>query len=413
MHLNKTCFVVMGYGEKKIQGTNIKLDLDEIYFKFIKPVLINNNLKSIYFSDTYRGDEVPTSEAINKNFLRSIFLADIVIADISTLNQNAIYELGLRHAMKPKSTIILCDTKTADIFNFFDISMQPQLRYDSNKLCNDEKYMYEKQEKLEKIIQNCINSSDTYIDSPIFDLNLYNITPNITLQDINGKYVSKSLRELLDDGNNFLNDNKFKEAEECFKNILKISFDLNIFSNYVLSMYKKEISIGNLTKTLHYINSKVDLDTITHEDLLGISGAIHKRLFELTKDHKHFDFSIAYYKRGSDYEAGNLYCARNYCAMLLKKYLLTKDKDQNREYFYTAVHNAKLFITKSRIIKKEYTNLDDNWYNSNMNDLLFIASGKYSSITTLENSNKRQKSTIEDGIIELMRDYNGIKECIV
>ena len=33
--------------------------------------------------------------------------ADLVIADITTMNENAIYELGIRHALKPFSTIIM------------------------------------------------------------------------------------------------------------------------------------------------------------------------------------------------------------------------------------------------------------------------------------------------------------------
>jgi hypothetical protein len=33
--------------------------------------------------------------------------ADLVIADITTFNPNAIYELGIRHAAKPFSTIVM------------------------------------------------------------------------------------------------------------------------------------------------------------------------------------------------------------------------------------------------------------------------------------------------------------------
>ena len=43
----QTCFVVMGYGVKKLPGTFIKLNLDDIYFKFIKPVIEECGLESL------------------------------------------------------------------------------------------------------------------------------------------------------------------------------------------------------------------------------------------------------------------------------------------------------------------------------------------------------------------------------
>ena len=151
----QTCFVVMGYGIKKLPGTFIKLNLDDIYFNFIKPVIEACGLESLYAEQAYRGDEIPTTISINKNFIESLFLADIVIADISTLNQNAIYELGLRHAMKPKSTIIMCEEETISKYPFFDISMLPQIRYQRKKILSDTEYKADMYSKVKLIIQSC------------------------------------------------------------------------------------------------------------------------------------------------------------------------------------------------------------------------------------------------------------------
>ena len=41
--------------------------------------------------------------------------ADLVIADITTFNPNAIYELGVRHAVRPYSTIILKEKMTLSL----------------------------------------------------------------------------------------------------------------------------------------------------------------------------------------------------------------------------------------------------------------------------------------------------------
>lgn len=43
--------------------------------------------------------------------------SELVIADISTYNPNAFYELGVRHAVKPFSTIIIKEEKGAIPFD--------------------------------------------------------------------------------------------------------------------------------------------------------------------------------------------------------------------------------------------------------------------------------------------------------
>ena len=405
MEKEVSCFVAMGYGRKKILGTNVDIDLDYIYFELIKHVLVKKKLKSIYLDENFRGDEVPTTESINKIFLRSLYLADFVVADISTLNQNAIYELGLRHAMKPKSTLILCDTKTFSNYSFFDISMQPQFKYDYEKILINPHYLYDLQCELLKIIDTCILSDSSYIDSPVFDLGLYEIIPKKTIQVQENKVVEKSLRVLIDEGTRYYENKNFVNAEECFESVLKISNDINIFSKYIVSKYKKDISIPNLLKTINYLECKIDLNIITNEDILGNAAAINKYLFMLTNEPIYYEKSLYYYRAGSNYESGNLYCARNYCAMLLKKYLVSTSVEEIKEYFYTAKHNAKIFITRSRISNKEYTDLDDNWYTANLEDLYFITSGDDKSFVDIKCVSKRQSDTINEGRSELQKDY--------
>lgn len=400
----KTCFVVMGYGVKKLPGTFVKLNLDNIYFDFIKPVITCSGLKSLYTEEAYRGDEVPTTLSINKNFIQSIFFADIVIADISTLNQNAIYELGLRHAMKPKSTIILCEETTFNKYPFFDISMVPQFRYDRKKILSDTSYKKTKQKSLRYIIDNCIKSDDNYIDSPVFDLNLYNVNCNLR-KSKNLNLSGESLRELILKARKYQENEEYIRAEKYYKNILDVSFDLDIFSQYVFCRYKKEISFSNLSSTLEYVNNQIDLSTTTNENLLGIVAAIYKNIFILNSEISYLEKARRFYKNGSNFEGGNLYCVRNYCALLLKQYIVTSDQDSIIEYYYAAVHFAKVCLTESANIKRNETNFDDTWYNENIKDLTFIAFGIKNGFTNFTPVTKRQDSTISKGRRELIHDY--------
>lgn len=401
----KTCFVIMGYGIKKVYGLNIDIDLNKVYFDFIKPVLIKNNLISLDNAENYRGDEVPTTESISKNFLKSLYLSDFVIADISTLNENAIYELGLRHAMKPKSTIILCDSFTFNSCTFFDISMQPQLIYNYEKFILNNLYLKEIQDKLSNLIQTCYCSDEMYIDSPVFDLNLYEIIPEPKFLVYKNSF-DKSLREIISEGTIYLDNKDFINAEICFKKALEFTKDLNVLSKYILSKYKKSITVPNLISTLKELECKIDLNLTTHEDCLGIAGAINKQLFLLTKEIKYYDRSVAYYRNGSNYESGNLYCARNYCAMLLKKYLTNSSIEEIKEFFYVAKHNARIFINRSKICGKNYTDVDDMWYNSNITDLYYIIYGKYDEFLDINPINLRQTDTINYGREEIIKDYS-------
>src|SRR5258705_7019155 len=38
-----------------------------------------------------------------------LFKADVVVADLSTSNKNAFYELGVRHALRPFTTVIVAE----------------------------------------------------------------------------------------------------------------------------------------------------------------------------------------------------------------------------------------------------------------------------------------------------------------
>lgn len=402
---NKTCFVVMGYGVKKIPGTLVKLNLDDVYFKFIKPVLSRNHLKSVYSTQAYRGDEVPTSLAINKNFITSIFLADIVIADISTLNQNAIYELGLRHAMKPKSTIILCEELTIIKYPCFDISMNPQLRYHRKKIVSDENYRKSLQNKLEDILISCLESNPDYIDSPVFDFNLYKIKPLVQL-DKTIHVAGSSIRTMIEKAENLKESMLFKEAENQYLQILNLSFDEDILSQYLLCRYKKDLSLKNLLLTLSYVKEKIDLDTSTNENLLGIVAAINKQIFGITKECNYLEQARRYYKNGSNFESGNLYCARNYCALLLKQYCISKDIESIKEYYYSAVHCAKTYLTELQFLRQEETDFDDTWYNENIKDLTLIAFGTDESIIEFTPVTKRQEETVTSGRKELKHDYH-------
>ena len=94
---DKSCFVVMGFGIKTDLATGRKLDLDKSYEALIKPVVEGRKITCL------RADEIRHSGSINLQMFQQLLSADIVIADISTANVNAFYELGLKACIKTKN----------------------------------------------------------------------------------------------------------------------------------------------------------------------------------------------------------------------------------------------------------------------------------------------------------------------
>lgn len=98
-----TCFVVTGFGEKTDYSTGRVLNLDKTYEQLIHPACDKVNV------NCFRAIDANVTGSIDSIMYRWIYEADIVIADLSTLNANVFYELGVRHAQRPNTTIIIAE----------------------------------------------------------------------------------------------------------------------------------------------------------------------------------------------------------------------------------------------------------------------------------------------------------------
>ena len=108
----KTCFVIQGFGEKTDLTSGRKLNLDASY-QVIKEAVEDAGLRCL------RADEIVHSGTIDEPMYQWIYRADLVIADLSTYNVNAAYELGVRYGVRPHATIIVAEDQFK---NPFDVS---------------------------------------------------------------------------------------------------------------------------------------------------------------------------------------------------------------------------------------------------------------------------------------------------
>jgi hypothetical protein len=100
---SKTCFVVMGFVTKTDYTKPKTFNLDKTYRNIIKPAALAAGLECV------RADEIVHSGNINVPMYEQLLKADVVVADVSTYNCNAFYELGERHALRPYTTIIMSE----------------------------------------------------------------------------------------------------------------------------------------------------------------------------------------------------------------------------------------------------------------------------------------------------------------
>ena len=98
-----SCFVIMGYGKKTDFKQNKSFDLDKTYRNIIKPAA-----QAAGFT-CERADEVQHAGVIDVPMYERLLMADLVIADVSTANINAFFELGVRYALRPKTTIVIAE----------------------------------------------------------------------------------------------------------------------------------------------------------------------------------------------------------------------------------------------------------------------------------------------------------------
>jgi hypothetical protein len=94
------CFVLMPFGSKKDEGGRV-IDFDRIYLEIIKPAVEDAGLEPI------RADEETVGGIIHKPMFERLMLCDYAVADLTTANANVFYELGIRHGIRPHSTVLI------------------------------------------------------------------------------------------------------------------------------------------------------------------------------------------------------------------------------------------------------------------------------------------------------------------
>ena len=113
------CFVVMPFGVKP-DGEGGSVNFDAVYERLLVPAICAAELEPL------RADQDVVGGMIHKPMFERLILADYAVVDLTTANANVFYELGVRHAARPFSTVLVsADVKRAP----FDLAPDRVLPY--------------------------------------------------------------------------------------------------------------------------------------------------------------------------------------------------------------------------------------------------------------------------------------------
>jgi tetratricopeptide (TPR) repeat protein len=145
------CFVLMPFGQKPDEHGRT-IDFDAVYENQIAPAIREAQLEPV------RADEERVGGIIHKPMFERLILCEYAVADLTLANANVFYELGVRHAVRPHTTVLVF---AADTHLPFDVALARGLSYRS--VDQDDGFRNQLRQKLE-------SARTATVDSPVYQL---------------------------------------------------------------------------------------------------------------------------------------------------------------------------------------------------------------------------------------------------
>jgi hypothetical protein len=321
----RKCFVIMGFGIKTDFATGRKLDLNKSYKLLIKPVVEKKGLKCI------RADEILHSGSIDFQMYKELYEADLVIADLSTANVNAFYELGIRHAFRKHTTIIISEDKYAYPFDLNHIKITS---YTHLGEAIDYEEVLRFQQVLGETIDSVLNKEEcdspiyTYLDEltpPYFQrqMPLNNVVSDKSTEEIKISETKEKVQDdsgtgdyekqvsdnptfglLIDQAEDAVLKRNYPTAKALFQAALALMAgesknDPYLVQRLAFTTYKTRLpdEVTALNDAMKLL-TRLDIERTNDTETVSLAGRIEKELFEKGQGVKHLANSIEFYQRG-------------------------------------------------------------------------------------------------------------------
>lgn len=324
-----TCFVVQGFGKKTDFTDGRILDLDASY-AVIKEAVEAAGLECI------RADEIVHSGAIDLPMYEQLLRADLVVADLSTYNVNAIFELGVRYGLRPHATIIVAEEGFKHPFDVSHIAIT-SYKHLGEDIGRKEAERFKK--VLAERIGLIVSGGNT--DSPVYTF-LHQLEPprdrvlaaiasaveaavEVAVAaapplppETDAAAGAQTSKWLLETALAKINaphgqPSDFSGAKVLLQMVLAARpHDHFIVQQLALATYKsKQPNTMNALLEARALLLQLEPATSNDPETLGMWGAIHKRMWDIDPKPEHLATSITAYSRGfylkqDYYNGGNL-----------------------------------------------------------------------------------------------------------
>ena len=255
------CFVVMPFGVKpRNDGSDRTYNFDKVYRVIIQRAINNVGMQPL------RADETEGSRIIHADMFKDLRDRPVVLVDLSLLNPNVFYELGIRHVMSPTGTVLMANEDTVKRLPF-DIALSRTIsyKYDGEHLDWDEVERVIPQ--LQAAIEEARRGTP---DSPVYAF----------LEQVLSSNAQKKDESLVDDGknpNSDLDDYQKKFAQMWIEKNGKIDIDKLIED---------------------HSNSTFGLRAIGYYGLLAdLEKPVEMKIAELLFYHEQYDLSTKLYEK--------------------------------------------------------------------------------------------------------------------
>lgn len=163
LYAGKKCFAIMPFGQKKEKrpdGSEVEIDFDFVYHELIEKAVESLGM------NCDRCDEIIDTGSIHAKMFNGIFDADLAVVDISFMNPNVYYELGVRHALNKSTTLVI--RKNSNQPPPFNISGLNVLGYD----IDDDQKLESSRQKIREYVKTGLEkqSVDSLVHEYIDDL---------------------------------------------------------------------------------------------------------------------------------------------------------------------------------------------------------------------------------------------------
>jgi tetratricopeptide (TPR) repeat protein len=116
-------FVAMPFGERRDPSRGLRrYDADATWNRLLLPALLDAGYRAV------RTDAEASRQLIDSRMVLDLLGADLVVADLATLNPNVFWELGVRHTARRQGTLVVAPARLSPPFDVRAVPVHPYER---------------------------------------------------------------------------------------------------------------------------------------------------------------------------------------------------------------------------------------------------------------------------------------------